>query len=130
MCLLIDKKVRNNHHKEDGYCVGYKVLRDNNNSPYRGRSYSIGWQEAFLKEEENLQEVRYGLHLFLNKKEAMMELKDWGIIWGSSNYKIIKVYYRIEDVIAYGTFDIMRTRGITKSVAVKKLLVKSLKDIR
>jgi len=129
MCLIIDKKVRNNHHKENGYCVGYKVLKWDDMSPYRQRLYQIGWENAQLGREENLQEVLYGLHLFLNKKDAITELEDWGKTFNRDEYKIIKVYYKPKDVIDYGIFRIGGWIS-TKTVAVKKLLVKSLKDIR
>ena len=39
MCLRVNKKVRNNHHKEDGYCIGYKVL-EGNFSPYQIFDYN------------------------------------------------------------------------------------------
>ena len=137
MCLIIDKKVRNNHHKEGGYCVGYKVLRSDNRSPYQFATYGIGWKEATLRiEPYPTYKVNYGLHIFLNKKEAILERSSPDSP-DSPDFKIIKVYYKPEDVIAYGTFDMWRlslanVNIITSvvNVAVKKLLVKSLKDIR
>jgi len=128
MCLVINKKVRNNNHKEDGYCVGYKsIYKDSNESIYRDHIYRIGENKSdrgdnTLTQSETLYlTVHYGFHLFLHLRDA----KDKTL--GYSQRKIIKVFYKPEDVVAYGNWE--EERG-SPNVVVTKVLVKSLNDIK
>jgi len=144
MCLRVNKKVRNNHHKENGYCVAYKVIFHDNttlfarcddfvytigeNVPYR--LYELDYKRS-LFQRFNDETVYFGLHLFLDKciaKKLVSRHNDTD----SKNAKMIKVYYKPEDVIAYGksntftSFDV----GGEKSVVVRKLTIKSLDPIK
>ena len=136
MCLLKDKKVRNNHHKENGYCVAYKIIRTDNYAPFQSDfKYSIGINISerslkFLINEENNSTFAFsGLHLFLSLKET----KDFFLDRFAFEYvKIIKVFYKPEDVLFYGhsidaPFPAAKKNGI--SVVVKSCLVKSLEPL-
>lgn len=72
MCLLKDKKVRNNHHKEDGYCVAYKIITISNDSPYLFFRYKEGCNDAlFLCTWLDTPDFQFtGLHLFLSLRET------------------------------------------------------------
>ena len=127
MCLVINKKVRNNHHKENGYCVAFKNVTPDNFSPYRvgkGHEYFIGVNISdrispkLTTEEIRYNQVEKGFHLFLNYKSA----KEIGKKYKD---KTIKVYYRQEDVVSYGTWDDPLNENI---VVVTQLIVKSLKS--
>ena len=141
MCLLKDKKVRNNHHKEDGLYVAYKIIRNDNVAPFQDSfKYSIGINIAEMSylEEENSTFAFSGLHLFLSLKET----KDF-FHRSSSCFclldhlvfeyvKIIKVFYKPEDVLFYGhsidaPWEAAKKNG--RSVVVKSCLVKSLEPI-
>lgn len=143
MCLLKDKKVRNNHHKEDGYLVAYKIVNENNRAPFmRDFKYEVGENPAYKNpvfqphpsRDGLLDFAFYGLHLMLSLEET----KDFVVSHFSDefalfNAKIIKVYYKPEDVIAYGyaidaAFYNAKKNG--RSVVVKSCLVKSLEDVR
>ena len=127
MCLVINKKVRNNHRKEDGYYVGYKVIyKESNESIYRDHIYKTGVnhsdrKDKALAEYEITQgAVHYGFHLFLNLKDARQKSCGYG------QRKIIKVFYKPEDVVVYGNWE--EERG-SSNVVVTKVLVKSLNGI-
>jgi hypothetical protein len=132
MCLAIDKKVRNNHHKENGYCVAYKIILRNNKPPcFMSYKYKVGINHAKLdKREMALQGVYnpllkfHGLHLILSLEEAKAYRYN-----NCPDTKIIKVFYKPEDVIAYGHS--VHTVGLSakyqgRSVVVKSCLIKSL----
>jgi len=148
MCLLKDKKVRNNHHKENGYCVAYKIINENNRAPFmRDFKYKVGENPAnpaykvgeipvfqAHPSRDGLRDFAfYGLHLMLSLEET----KDFVVSHFSDeftlfNAKIIKVYYKPEDVIAYGyaidaAFYNAKKNG--RSVVVKSCLVKSLEPL-
>jgi len=131
MCLLKDKKVRNNHHKENGYCVAYKIIRDSNYAPFMDNfKYSTGINIAERNYEENNSTFAFsGLHLFLSLKET----KDFFLDRFAFEYvKIIKVFYKPEDVLFYGhsidaPFPAAKKNG--RSVVVKFCLVKSLEPL-
>lgn len=132
MCLKIDNTVHNTRRKENGYCVAYKNVtkkiihgREENLSPFNNKhKYNIGVNianvgSALLTEEEvSTCCIDHGFHLFLDYKVAKRIAKEY-------NNKTIKVYYKPEDVRAYGIWE---DRPI-RNVVVTKLLVKSLKGI-
>ena len=140
MCLKVNKKVRNNHHKEDGYCVAYKVIFHDNttlfarcddfvytigeNVPYKQNEYGHNGSSMLFNNET----VYFGLHLFLDKciaKKLVSILNNAE----PKNAKMIKVYYKPEDVIAYGKSNTFRYDR-EKSVVVRKLTIKSLDPIK
>lgn len=149
MCLRKYKETRNNHHKEDGYCIAYKVIRKNNFSIFCQKEtfiYHIGENipdatfhpdiYAFYLNKNYVEgeRVDYGLHLFLDKSIAkgLISWNEKHIMNSSENMKIIKVYYKPEDVIAYGrsnTFHSFDDKEVEKSVVVRKLTIKSLDPI-
>jgi len=131
MCLLKDKKVRNNHHKENGYCVAYKIISNDNYAPFQSEyKYSVGINIAGGGNEENNSTFAFsGLHLFLSLKETKDFLLDRFAI---EYVKIIKVFYKPEDVLFYGhsidaPFPAAKKNG--RSVVVKSCLVKSLEPL-
>ena len=149
MCLRVNKKVRNNHHKEDGYCVAYKVIFHDNttlfarcddfvytigeNVPYKQNENGHEWSLSLNSFEGQI--VYFGLHLFLDKRMAkkLVEHENrFGVGRGDDLCKMIKVYYKPEDVIAYGrsnTFHSFDDNEVEKSVVVRKLTIKSLDPI-
>lgn len=146
MCLKVYKKIRNNHHKENGYCVAYKVIRKDNFSIFYQKEtfqYHIGenvpkvtiFFKSHLNRKYNVgDDVDDGLHLFLDKSMAKGL-----ILWNEKhsyncpeNMKVIKVFYKPEDVIAYGvsnTYFYFSDNEVEKSVVVRKLTIKSLDPI-
>jgi hypothetical protein len=137
MCLLKDKKVRNNHHKEDGYCIAYKIVQNHNHSPFMNDfQYKVG---VNIPEKNSSEKNRFsmfafsGLHLFLSLKEAKAFASNqfkYELI--KKLIKIIKVFYKPEDVLFYGhtidaAFQYAKKNG--RSVVVKSCLVKSLEDV-
>lgn len=142
MCLVVNKAVRNNHHKENGYCVAYKVIRLNNSTLFSQINkflYKVGENTPsepsynFNKKYYYEDRVDYGLHLFLDKSIAkkLILYNEMTVQNHPENMKMIKVYYKPEDVIAYGKSNTI-TFGfdIEKSVVVRKLTIKSLDPIK
>ena len=145
MCLVVNKTVRNNHHKENGYCVAYKVIRLDNSTLFV-RSYdflykvgeNIPCEPSYIFNKkycyaERVERVEYGLHLFLDKSIAKGLISYFERTYllqnAAENMKIIKVYYKPEDVIAYGFSNTYRGER-EKSVVVRKLTIKSLDPIK
>lgn len=133
MCLLKDKKVRNNHHKENGYCIAYKIIQNNDCSLFMSEfQYKVG---VNIPEKDNSNErcfskfVFSGLHLFLSLKETKAFISNR---FNYQVFKIIKVFYKPKDVLFYGhtvdaAFQLAKKNG--RSVVVKSCLVKSLKSV-
>ena len=138
MCLIIDKKIKAKKPNKDGFCIGWKLLQDNTVSPYRGYRYKKGMNVATLGHEPDPnEEIHYGFHLWTTRSSARVSLKDWNIISNTNtNFKIIKVYYKPEDVIAYGKysqpnhFKENSPAEWFRCVAVKRLTVRSLEGIK
>ena len=127
MCLFINNKVRNNHHKEDGYCVAYKNVTQTNYSPYKGGyKYSVGENISnrpttpLTCAEIIHNEIEKGFHLCLKYKDAKTTGKKY-----FTPDKTIKVYYKPEDVVSYGMWE----NGKEKTVVVTKLIIKSLEGV-
>ena len=134
MCMKIItyKKLHRPKVNQDGYCLGYKVLDLNDCSPYQGILYKRGINKSDRESTElTTQEtfsglIRNGFHLFLSLKEAKKEVLEWddNIV----NTKIVKVYFKPEDIVAIGIWD---DTGINvRNAVVTKLLIKSLKNIK
>ena len=129
----------------DGYCIGYKVLSFRNDSPFKGFVYKEGINVSstniFDERCLNNHPVHFGLHIFLNYKDALKDKQ--------RNNKIVKVFFKKEDVVAYGDFvtyplfnamskpstnqydmnNFISQSSRGKSAVVKKLIVKSLEPI-
>ena len=132
MCLIRDKgaNVKRKTDK-DGFCIGWKILeRDTNQAPYRwvhgGYQYAVGENisnrtDAKLTDRELTSSFIYeGLHLHQTRKAARLGVGSYRI---NSEHcvptKIVKVFYKPEDVVDYGL----------SQVAVHKLTIKSLKNV-
>ena len=86
------------------YQLGLNVARHNEDYPINPREPDI---------------IREGLHLMLTLKDAQEWIK-------MSYNKIVEVYYKKEDVIAYGFLQGTKIQG----VIVKQLIIKSLEGIK
>jgi len=124
MCLYINNFVKLPKVNKEGYCVGYKTLSFDNLSIYRYYRYVKGINKSNRKTkdmdgfERCSNNVRKGIHVYLNSEFANRD-----IISGNAD-KIIKVYFKPEDVIKTGTFE------ERDCAVVMEVLVKSLNDIR
>ena len=139
MCLSLGmKKVRVKKPNKDGFCIGWKIVQLNNFAPFKSYfQYKLGENEAVLgKEYFPTLEIRYGFHFFTTRYAARVDILGWKAIGEGGKHKIIKVYYKPEDVIAYGSFS---ENNYLKAghpvewfdcVCVKKLTVRSLEPVR
>ena len=141
MCLLKDNSIKPKKPNTEGFCIGWKVIRDNNIAPFRTNYlYKLGVNKALSPTNDDLidianvdNRVDTGLHLFLTRKDARTDIKNWNewkrITKNANGFKIIKVYYKPEYVISYGVFP-TGICDLTPCVAVKKLTVKSLNHVK
>jgi hypothetical protein len=121
MCLkLIDGKVMDKEllgkPNSKGLYSGYKVFTKpptafsadsgyKADSVYHSFKWRHGWNESYRNDpylnfhEEMTGSVQFGFHIFLNKKDALSILPQ--------HYKAFcrKVYFKLSDVIATGTWD-------------------------
>jgi len=130
MCLFVEKIKKPKVHK-NGFCTAWKVITDDNKSPffnvisqYRVHSYQIGEN---IDKFYNGIDVDYGFHLLLKKGDAKILSKDKCF---SRPVKAIKVFYKPEDVIAYGKSNVTILNNLPHGVTVKKLTVKSLDEVK
>jgi len=128
MCLAICNDVKLPPVNKQGYCVGYKVIQPDNRSSWYDHIYKKGvnYSNRIYKEldshERSIQQIKNGIHVFLNLEEARREEKRW------MDEKIIKVYFEPEDVVATGTYTY--DGDISSNAVVLKVLVKSLNKVR
>lgn len=132
MCLII-KKIRKPKVNKEGFCTAWKVVTEYNKSPFNCiigekmlHTYKTGEN---IDKNYNGIDVNCGFHLFLKKrdaKELLEELEDDVDV--VSAHKIIKVFYKPEDALAYGEATVMHLLdgGFPNRVTVKKLTIKSL----
>jgi len=143
MCMMINNDVKLPTVDKDGYCVGYKIVMYNNSSFFFDHfKYKLGLNVSGRVSKELVpyetinQQVDAGLHIFLDLKETKKEFR-------ARNYKyfrfcplnlfslyrdekIIKVYFKPEDVIATGFYFIGCN---SKNAVVMQLFIKSLKPL-
>ena len=126
MCMHVKDEAVNPKVLKNGFVLGYKILinNDRNVSPCEYFKYVLGENISDRISKERFEYEKYGIvkgfHIFRNLKSAK--------IWLDMNEKIIKVYYKPEDVVAYGdTF-----YGLTKlpTVVTMKLTIKSFDGIK
>ena len=138
MCLKIDPDVQLPQANTQGYCVGYKVIRTNNYPSYQhGIPYKKGIVESdrgskeLTESEQASKNILSGIHIFLDFQDAKIEVDHWNRDY--HNEKIIKVYFKPEDVIATGYFYAYHIEGSDvikfKTTVVMKVLVRSVKGI-
>jgi hypothetical protein len=143
MCLKIDKSVKLKKPNKDGFCIGWKLVREDNSaliqSSYKyevGLNFSDRIEYPELEDEEKaFNSVDYGFHLFLQKNGAKKLLEYRINRYGKDDYKnkckLIKVFYKPKDVVAYGTmeYNSFAEDELNKvhNVVVNKLTIKSLK---
>jgi len=126
--MAIDNTVKIPKPNKEGYCVGYKSIRKDNRSSWRLFKYNKGvnvsdrpYQEL-TNEEKITNRISQGILVFLNLEEARVEAKHW-------REKVIKVYFKPEDVVATGTYTSYNTI-LSKNAVVMKVLIKSLTPIK
>lgn len=146
MCLKIDKNIKPKKVNKDGFCVGWKLINENNSAIIQSDwDYKEGLNVSdridypeLVKDENDFKRVDYGFHLFLDKKWAK-KLYDYRVNrYGYNSYKcctkLVKVFYKPKDVVAYGT---MNYTGIPEeeinnapNVVVRQLTIKSLTGVK
>ena len=128
---------------KDGYCKAYKVIYSReiphlteyakeycnfyrHNCDLRDYTllYTIGpmiaeHKEDYPKEPKKTDILREGFHLILTLKDAQEWIKTFYA-------KVIEVYYKPEDVVAYGFLVGSKIQG----VVVKQMEVKSLEEVK
>ena len=129
---------------KDGYCRGYKITKQDSSSPYFEHVFAIGenvsnrtckcsdkkcpnCRDLNPTDKKELPIVGKGFHLFPDFKKATKYIETCHRAPEPQyfhGYKIIEVFYKPEDVIAYGL------SGSDFAVAVMKLDVRSLEEIK
>jgi len=145
MCLLVDKSIKPNKPDKDGFCIGWKIIKENNSALIQdGYFYNLGLNFSSLYYDADIgpnfsigyKRIYEGFHLFLNKNGAR---KLWNFRKKRydkdyiDNTKLIKVFYKPEDVVAYGKMEYSFSGdpiNETPNVVVKKLTIKSLEGVR
>lgn len=127
---------------KNGYCKAFKVIYSREMPHYTEYAkeycnffkdncslfnytfvYQVGvniakHKEEFPKEPKKQDLIREGLHLILTLKDAQE--------WIKMGYqKVIEVFYKPEDVVAYGFLQGTKTQG----VVVKQLTINTLKEV-
>ena len=121
MCLQVNFKIQNNRKpNKDGFLVGYKKITTSNSNVYssaRATEYKVGENISSRKFKDLTPYEEYtvceGFHISLSP-----------LMNSVSVYKVITVYYKPEDVVAYGTF------CGSRCVVVTKMTIKSLRETR
>lgn len=123
MCLVINKRVKLPKVQKDGYCIGYKVISNMNDSIYQVHKYTIGLNRSTrmykrLDEYEvSSNKVEQGFHIFLRLRTAIDKMYKC-----SCERKVIKVFFKPIDVVALGTW---QHKNSSHNVVVTKMFIKS-----
>jgi hypothetical protein len=97
-----------------------KIKEVAKSSVYYGFKWRYGWNESsrvwscITPNEKASERIDLGFHIFLNKKDALT------VTIGNCGVICRKVYFKLEDVIATGTWDL----GDERCVVVKKLFAR------
>ena len=129
MCLEIVKNAKAKKPNADGYCIGWKVVDTDNGAPYHwvhgGYLYKEGKNvsDRLSKDIQSWEHknINHGFHVYGSRKSARLgKIRYYALAQHCPHpkTKIIKVYFKPEDVIAYGT---------ENEIAVIKLTINSLK---
>ena len=123
---------------ENGYCKGYKVIKTNNSSPYFDHLFKLGENVSSRKCKCGDKECKLCVDIksgFVSSGFHLFPALDKAIRYFASairppepqyfqGFKIIQVYYKPEDVVAYGL------NGSDLGVVVMKLEIESLEGVR
>ena len=136
MCLYIYDNIKPKRANKEGYCEAWKVVTIDNEAPLHDFIYDIGENfssrvcPSFPIDKMHVPETSYkveeGFHIFLKRSDAR-NFKKNAIMDGKSikKEKIIKVYYKPEYVVAYGTLNY----SLMQTVVVSRLTIKSLEGV-
>ena len=136
MCMNISesRKIKLN---SEGYHIGWKIVTYDNYAPYcwihTGYLYKVGENTCcrdypLTDAEKCLGEIRSGFHIYQTRQDARKGIKIYIDCCDSpSRVKIIKVYFKPEDIVAFGNVNLTDIHISTKNLVIKKLTIKSLK---
>jgi len=146
MCLIVKDGIKLGKINSEGFHIGWELITKDNLPVFMpmpvNLSYKIGENISNRSERcspndiingtkfyifENMGgriRIDFGYHLCLTRKEARAIRHVGRPSQDRKTGKVIKVYYKPEDIIATGVWG---DDGITKSVVVDKLTIKSLK---
>ena len=143
MCLIINKSIKPKKTNKDGFCIGWKVVSKDNASPFKwivknnSHQYKLGNNIDKNYIQTNHEMITFGFHVCLSRKAAKDILTYVFVIRKKyDGEKVIRVYYRPEDVIGYGISNMYNGNwGLSKdsnpkAVAVRALTIKSLKGLK
>lgn len=146
MCLVINQSIKSKKPDKDGFCIGWKLIKKDNSSLIQDHFYKVGLNisnrnisigcKEYSEEEKRSGKIYYGFHLFLNKRGAkrIAEYRKNRYEKHYDPFKLIKIYYKPKDVIAYGTMeytgDPNEEINETPNVVVNKLTIKSLERVK
>ena len=133
MCLILkdDYKVKKSNKEE--YCIGWKVINKDNTQWFKSVGFMVPTPNHKYIIGENISNREYkdlstfeccsrviekGFHIFLYRKDARAEH------YRLDSNKIIKVFYKPEDIVAYGVWEMINS---SPCVVTMKLTVKDLR---
>ena len=139
MCMLIKRSIQTKKPNKDGFYTGWKVVTKANFPIFFYQGYNIGenissrsyclsqYSSELLSNQLTLKEiidqkVDYGFHICLDRKDARLANQ----YSSTRRKKIIKVYYKREDVLAYGVWSDDKN---VKQVVVDKMTIKSFEGV-
>ena len=136
MCLKIDTSIKLRKTNKNGYHIGYKSIYLDNTSSYQncqlknGVNTSNRKNKEFTPFEKNTNLIESGYHIFLDIKDALEECNHWSNnTWLGRPEKVIRVYFKPEDIVSTGFFYNSR-KGTSKNVVVMKMDIKSFSKIK
>ena len=149
MCLRVDKSVKAKKPNSLGYCVGWKLMTKFHNAIYSCGDYKLGLNtsnrqnkshgcdtglnddQIHYKQEMHRNLVAKGYHLFLKRDDARY-LKKISILEDEleEGLIIVKVYYKPEDVVAYGKCSIHSNSIDLDPVSIERISEEDLQDLK